>query len=696
LQTYLCNLPAGRARKINISTFMNSANPKKPDGSDPSTDSTRPTVGRTAGASGATPRQATPGAKKPKTILEAQKPRTDSIWGDPQKQAAFDPQGIHEEQGPRSKLGYIAVFLLLLLIAGGVFWYRYIQKKVVAPTVSVAYVQGVDKIYSGLPFNVTLSISNTSNDALETVRLSLLLPDGVYFAGSGQQDQRFMEHDIGAIGPGSIRQESFSLIAGGGAQTILHLQATLSYASQKLASAQFEEKSDIAITIDQPAVKFSLVAPGSVYNGQRAELKISYENNVAQDLKGLKIHLDIPDSLKVASTTLPTDPKTNNEWTFDLPQNGSGTISIFGVFIGQENAVYNVGGRISISYNNSNFDIMSLTTPVSIRTAPLSLGVSVNGSTDYVAHAGEELDYIIAYENNSNVPIKSATIQASFLNPAANQPDASGTSPSVVSQSNSLFDYTSVSTNGSFDSLGDIITWRTSDTPNLSSIDPGQGGTVDFKVRLKNSFPVVRMADKNFSIGVDATIESPTVPENTTADNTFSEASIKTKVTGNLNFRALGLWKDAPSKIINNGLYPPHVNQATQYTVHWILSSVASDMSSIHVSAFLSNGTRFTGTVKGNAPTLPQYDQHTGEVTWDVATIPANTGVLAPPYEAIFQIENTPSVNQAGKEYELVGKSALTARDQYGALDISLSAPSIGTSLPDDPAATAGNRGIQP
>ena len=44
-----------------------------------------------------------------------------------------------------------------------------------------------------------------------------------------------------------------------------------------------------------------------------------------------------------------------------------------------------------------------------------------------------------------------------------------------------------------------------------------------------------------------------------------------------------------------------------------------------------------------------------GEITWTIPYIPATTGVISPPAQTVFQITNTPAVNQVGQTITLLG-----------------------------------------
>jgi hypothetical protein len=198
------------------------------------------------------------------------------------------------------------------------------------------------------------------------------------------------------------------------------------------------------------------------------------------------------------------------------------------------------------------------------------------------------------------------------------------------------------------------------------------------------------LSDKNYVLTVNGTISSPTVPPGTAASSTVSAANIQNKIGGVITLAAKGFWRDAPASILNSGPYPPKVNQATQYTIHWIITNYSTDASNVTVSAYLQSGTMCTGTIKSNISTSPICNSANGLITWTIPTVPATTGITGPPAEAIIQVTNTPAVNQVGSAVTLMGPTTLQGTDAFTSLPFNATAPAITTNLPDDTTISGG------
>jgi hypothetical protein len=266
-----------------------------------------------------------------------------------------------------------------------------------------------------------------------------------------------------------------------------------------------------------------------------------------------------------------------------------------------------------------------------------------------------------------------------------------------------MFDLSSIQSNGFFNSLANTITWNGSASPQLLSLAPGQSGSVNFYIRTKNAFPIRLLSDKNYSVSVSARLQSPTVPSETAASSTISVANITTKLGGEIVLTSKAYHAEpkagvggslGASGITNSGPYPPKVNHATQYTVHWLITNYATDADNVTISASLQSGTTCTGKSSVPASTTFACDPANGQLSWQIPIVAATTGISGKPLEAVFQVTNTPAVNQVGQTITLVGPATLTATDAFVSSTMQTSIGPVTTVLPDDTSVATNNRGV--
>ncbi len=566
----------------------------------------------------------------------------------------------------------IAVVVLLAVIAA-LFYFAFLRKPP-GPDVGIEFLNP-GPILSGDQFTLTVSVSNYSDIVLRNARVSLVLPEGVSFTELSAS-QRVSERTVGDLGPGSVNQQSFNLIVTSGSSVLKHIQAKFSYATGQGTSAEFESVRESDLSVGQPAIGLNLSTPQSIFNSQDFTIKASYINNTSHDFKNLRLNIDYPPIFKFKSSTVQPETGGNNSWNLGtLASGSSGVISITGSVIGPEKSFFNFSAFLSSDFLGNTYIVNNQTVGVAISAAPLSLEITRRSAADNVLHAGDSVTYNLSYANNSDVAMQDVTISAKLIG--------------------EMFDFTTVGTNAYFNSLTNAINWLTANTPQLQNIAPGQGGSVAFTVGVKNSFPIRLMSDKNYTLRVDAQISSPTVPANTAASKTISVSSVEDKVAGKMSVAAEAYWRDARTGILNQGPYPPRVNQPTQYTVHWRLINYATDATNIVVSAYLQSGSRLTGVIKSNAGDTPTYNPDSGLVIWKIDSLPATKGVTGSPAEAIFQVENTPSITQVNGSVLLLGETKAEWTDSFVGVVYNATALPLDTSIPYDKTITVTDRTVK-
>lgn len=532
-----------------------------------------------------------------------------------------------------------------------------------------------NEILVGQPFNLSVSFSNYSDRILDDVKLSLVLPEGIVFVGQAGE-QRVLEKLVGDLGPGSLNQESFNLVVLDGAETLKRLEAKLSYKLAGGSATVFESSAETDLAVGRPAVDLSFSLPEKVLSGEDFEMSLVYRNNSRENLKNLEIKMDYPPVFRYKNSS--AEPQSGkNVWIVgNLAPGEERTLVISGNAVGPANSLFSFKADVSAGIQGERYVVASQTANLIISSSPLGLEIKVNDNPNYFTRPGDVLNYSFSYRNSSNVAMENVNIRAVFTG--------------------EMFDFTTVRTNAAFNSLTNTFVWNAANTPELANLPPGGEGKVEIYLQTKNSYPIRRLSDKNFALKVRAEIESRTVPFGTAADRTISMAQLETKVAGRLDVDALGYYRDAASGILNGGQYPPRVNQPTQYTIHWVVRNYAADVTGAKVSAFLQSGSRFTGVVKSNIASLPSYNPTSGEVVWDIGDIPANKGVVDAPLQAIFQIENTPAVNQAGQNLVLLGETRLTGEDSFVGVGLGDTDAAIATDLPDDGTITQSDRAVRP
>ena len=215
-----------------------------------------------------------------------------------------------------------------------------------------------------------------------------------------------------------------------------------------------------------------------------------------------------------------------------------------------------------------------------------------------------------------------------------------------------MYDFSTVRSDGFFDGRLNTIFWNVSTLPLLNILQANQSGTVEFEVRLKNSFSG-NIGGNNSLIKASAHLETPNVPSNLDLDKLSADSDIITRVSTTPTFEQKIYIND--QTFGSSGPYPPRVNQKTIFTTRWNLVNPSNDISQAKITATLAPGVIWENQTRVNGTSIqPIYNSKLNTVTWDLGTLPTGTGINFPIYEAFFQISITPSANQINQSVQLL------------------------------------------
>lgn len=567
------------------------------------------------------------------------------------------------------RLFFASTFFIAAILAA--FLYFYFRDE--GSAVGIEFAKP-DQILIGEPFAFTVSASNYSDKIAKDVRLSLILPEGVAFLGRSPE-QRVIEQAIGDLGPGSFNQQTFNLIALGLKEGEKKIEAKVSYKNGNESSARFEFVSHTDIYAGKPVVAVTIKAPEGIASGENFSFEVNYQNNSKQDFKDVAITLSYPPNFQFVKGS-PAPTRSNNEWEIPHLESGSkGSINLEGNIIGGEGSGFTFNVSLFANFLGEKYLISSESLDLKISSEPLSLRLLVNDREDYVSNIGEKLTYKIVFKNKSDFSIRNVSFNLALIG--------------------ELVDFSSYESDGVYNSVTHTFSWDYNKFPDLQVLDAGEEKNFIASVSLKSLYPIRRLSDKNYSVKAKAEVSGFVIDSNNRPKKIISLADLETKVSGFIKIDAKAYFRDAESGFLNIGPYPPKVGTATQYTVHWLISNYATDVSSIKVSASLL-GNRWTGSVKSNTRSAPSYNKETGEVIWEIESLPATKGVISEPAEAVFQVEVVPRLNHLGQNVPILGATEIRAKDDFTGLTLFNSDFALDSFLPDDPTVQNTVRFVQP
>jgi len=556
-------------------------------------------------------------------------------------------------------VGGTIIILMSILVGGGFFFLKYFS----APKDVSIEIYSQNNISRGVPFEVTVQLTNEINNFLEDAKVILILTPGIISLEEGNGTNRNMLVDtVGNIGGGSLTKRTFKLLSVGDINSVQKITAELSYRTGGKALFTVKTSKDISIT--SPAIALSIKKPEQIIAGSKFDLEVNYENTSSFDFSNIILEATYPASFIFDSASIPPTSLNNYWWLGELKSGSKGSIQIKGALNSLNKEVSNIPFSLSANFGEKNYSIDEQLASLSISPAPIFIQITPNGNDDYIAKMGDEITYVVNYRNDSGIALADVVLKTQFVG--------------------DLFDFTTLRTNGGFNSLTGTVTWTASNVPALRLLEPGASGQVETRIKLNPYYQIKRTADKNFVLRVNTEINSPSVPYYISAEKTSTGVVKETKVMGVTSVDAQALYRDSGAGIVNAGTFPPKVNRPTQFSIHWILKNYLTDVKNVEVKASLGREVRWVGSIKSNIESSPTYNERTQEVTWNIDKISASRGILSDPIEAIFKVELTPNVTEVGQYVDILGKTTLTATDDFTGVDMVSYDNPLTTNLTDD------------
>ncbi len=565
-----------------------------------------------------------------------------------------------KKEGPASlwflkfkKIGsFLGWLVAALVVAAFSFWLAAADRAAGGLEVSIL---APDEIRRGVPVEVVVEIFNGFNQQLEDGRLEVRLPNGLVFIET--PDRASQNRNLGLIQANTLLKQSFKVLPVAEENSLREISSDFSY---KRGKNLFSSEAEHEFKIQKTFLSLEPELPERILRGGSLPIGLKIKNELETESPAFLLRAEYPNSFT------PQETETEGEagvWRFSgLAAGEEKTISVKGVFQSSDNKPLTVPFKAIIPLGLKEFTIAEKTIVAEAAPSPVSLNLSVNGGDGAISKFGETLRYSINYKNESGVALSGVTVRLGLVG--------------------SWFDWSSVQTDGSFDSVRNEVIWNSSKVPEFKLLEPNAAGELELSIRLQAAPSRV---SGNYSVRASARLDSPTVPHYLEADQTSVSTSLETKLNGPVYLDARALHRDPDSGFVNSGPFPPKAGEKTEYTVHWILRNFSNELKNVSIAASLPAGVEWLGQVKNSDSPEPVFDAETNKVVWNLSRIAPGRGASSVPVEAIFQISATPAASLVGNFQSLLSETVLEALDSFTGTEVLLRDTGLSTRLPDDP-----------
>ncbi len=552
--------------------------------------------------------------------------------------------------------------LAIFLIVAGFFFWRGMTS---FDTDDVKFeIEGAERIISGDEVKYIVKYKNETKLPLNNLQLIFRFPEDS-IPSDNEGLIKTLELESLAVG----QEEEIELPARiiGLKEEKKEAWAELFYTPGNLSS-RFSNKAKFETEIISVPFILDFDLPERLVDGQSFSFSLIYSNQSDVSFDDLQLRLEHPSGF-IFESSQPQPSQENEIWSLDQLMAGEqGKIFIKGSVSGQEEENKLFKAQLGV-YDDEQFVPYAETADATqISVSPLSVSQTVNKANEYIARTGERLNYRIKYKNTTNIGIEDIVITSELESRALDLAHLD-------------------LREGSYDGTSQKITWNASNLSGLEYLGPYQEGEIEFSVGVKESLPVNSYADKNFNVINTVKIDSDKVPLSLERIDISGESKSITKISSDLTFQTQVFYND--DSISNSGPVPPKVGQKTTYTIKWRMVNRYNDLSDVRIEAYLPPHVKWESRINPSNANL-SYSPSTGQVVWDVGSLPAGTGVLSPVKQIAFQVSITPGLANVGGAMELIGQSKIAGRDTFTGIGLTQTTESIDTNLPDDPTVSEG------
>ena len=423
------------------------------------------------------------------------------------------------------------------------------------------------------------------------------------------------------------------------------MDAKLHYSYSNFNS-QFVKDQTSTVQLAASDIALTLQGPTNTSNAQLVMYTITYQNNSGADVQNARVGMDYPDGFVFAQATPPPDLGSNTWVVPLLSKNASSTITIQGTFSSANPGESKTAtANFLIQGQDGNYftqNSAGFTTQIS--SLPLLVTQSLQAANSgNVVNPGDNLTFNITYQNNASVAATGVNVEVD-LNTKVIDPST------ITSQGGQVNNNT--------------INWNASGVPQLASLLPNQSGQLSFSLKVNK--PATKDSSKNLTIVSDIKIKS----------NEYSTAFPGNELT---------LKVSSPSGVnaaltYVSGSLPPQVGKSTVYQAGISLTNSSNDFSGGLFTAFLPSASFVAGSVPAAEAQNVQFDPSTNKLTWNVGSLPANTGRFSQARVLTFSLTLNPGASEANQSVVLLKTMNFTATDLFTSQPVSIAVLDMRTS----------------
>ncbi|MBX4200168.1 DUF11 domain-containing protein [Candidatus Parcubacteria bacterium] len=532
-------------------------------------------------------------------------------------------------------------------------------------------IRGPVSVNAGDILSFEVSVLNKNNADLDTSSLTIQYPDGTRNPDNPSKNQGFTKEDLGELGSGKEVTKTENAILFGTKGEVKEIKASVDY-KIKGSNATFSVDKTFEVTIGAVPVTMTVTGDTNVTSGDTYTTTVTLISNSPQLLKNVVVKGEYPYGFTLLDSSPSSPSGSDNVWVIgDMVPGARRVITLHGKLLGEdsEERTFRFYAGVSAAQDPEKLDtaLASVFQTIALSRPEVQIKLALNGesSQTYIAPPGRLVEGTLTLTNNSPTAVIKNHIEAKLVG--------------------NFLDRSSVKTSGSgfYNSQTNTIVWDAQDTHDLTKIAPGDSALFSFSfLSLLNNTPNAGTPEINLSVSASG------VTQGSQTGNYTTNTTRKVKLASVVSLGARTLHSKGPFE--NTGPLPPRAEQETTYAAVFDLGNTQSDIKDAKLTATLGPGVVWVMPYSKSSEST-SYDATTRRFTWDVGTLPSGTGFGTPVREVAIQVRLTPSLSQVSSVPVLVTDIRFTGTDTFTNQEITMTAPSLTTSMPSDPAFIQGD-----
>ncbi|MBI5787067.1 MAG: hypothetical protein HY446_00755, partial [Candidatus Niyogibacteria bacterium] len=503
-------------------------------------------------------------------------------------------------------------------------------------------ISGPKEIGGGELARWEVSVRNRNDAKLASAELSFRYPQGSKPAAKVTSQSLIERKSLGEIPAEGIVKETFSAFVFGPESFEGELEAVLEYRLEG-SNAIFEKSEKTSVRISRSPLGVSIKIPAELNAGREINFEVSYISNSSEIIKGLTLELIYPPGFFFKDSK-PKPAENNNRWNLgDLAPGEERSISLSGVFEGEDMDKANLAARVGVLEGGSLTVYGGSSAEITLRRLFVELAAKVNNEDKPVVRAGDSLSVEVSWRNNLPQAVRNATVEIELVGDAIDE-----RSILVI--------------NGFYRGSDKKIVWSPSSVSGLSTLEPGQSGRAQFSFKILDAVSLSKKNITNPTIKMAGQIKPSSGPDSFENIDITGKFESEYKIETSLQLSSRGFYN--LTSLRGSGPLPPRVGRETVYTAVWTLANISNDASGVEVKASLPAYVSWKGVVRPSGEEVV-YDESRSEVRWRLGPVKAGVGISQPAREVMFQIGLTPSPDQIGDSPTLLFDIAAQGRDDF-------------------------------